>query len=208
MRLPLFLALLLAPAFALETSSVDTDALAKAREEIPLSRGDFKKLARVERDAIRDARGTVAATAKGRALAPAFAAAADALEGVRGQDKELSDTLGEIAQSYREMAAELDKEIAPEAKRKVGDLLKAAEEEKETLEAKAAWSIVKRGDPRYRALACNMKALGEALSALGEREGDVGAAIATVGKLHKALEPMFQGVKTERPEPIQPPCST
>jgi len=201
------LALLLAPVFALETS-VDTDALAKAREEIPLARADFKKLARVERDAIRDARGTVAATAKGRALAPAFAAAADALEGVRGQAKDLSDTLGEIAQSYREMADSLDKEIAPEAKEKAGELLKAADEEKETPEAKAAWGIVKSGDPRYRALACNMKALGEALTALGEREGEVGAAIATVTKLHKALAPMFLGVKTERPKPMEVPCPT
>ncbi|MCK6460637.1 MAG: hypothetical protein L6Q95_12185, partial [Planctomycetes bacterium] len=82
MRQRLLLALLLAPAFAEETR-VDTLALAEAREEIKLARGDFKKLARVERDAIRDARAAVAATAKGRALAPALAAAADALEGVR-----------------------------------------------------------------------------------------------------------------------------
>jgi len=207
MRFPLLLTLLLAPAFAVEIS-VDTDALAKAREDIPLSRGDFKKLARVERDAIRDARVTVAATAKGRALAPALAAAADALEGVRGQAEDLSDTLGEMAQSYREMAAELDKEIAPEAKRKVADLLKAADDEKEAPEAKAAWSLVKRGDPRYRALACNMKALGEALAALGEVEGDVGAAIATARKLHEALAPMFQGVETERPAPVEAACPT
>ncbi|HEX5136986.1 MAG TPA: hypothetical protein VFY93_08450 [Planctomycetota bacterium] len=207
MRSPLLLALVLAPAFALE-ASVDTGALAKAREEIPLSRGDFRRLARVERDAIRDARGTVAATARGRALAPALAAAADALEGVRGQARELSDTLGEMARSYREMAAEFDKEIAPEAKRRAGDLLKAADEEKETPEAKAAWKIVKRGDPRYRALACNMKALGEALAALGEREGEVGAAIATAARLHKALAPMFEGVETERPAPAEAACPT
>jgi hypothetical protein len=207
MRSLLLLALLLTPAVA-EDATVDTGALAEAREEIKLARGDFKKLARVEREVMRDARVTVAATAKGRALAASFGAAADALEGVRGQAKELSDALGEMALSYRTMAEELDKEVAPEAKAKAEDLLKAAADEKDAGEAKAAWRIVRRGDPRYRALACNMKALGEALAALGERDGEVGKALARVAKLHKALEPMFQGVETSRPKPPEADCPT
>jgi hypothetical protein len=212
MRPPLLLlALLLAPAVAdeiPEETRVDVDALAEAREELKLARGDFKKLARVERDVMRDARVAVALTAKGRALAPAFAAAADALEGVRGQAKELSDALGQMAQSYRAMAAELEKEVAPGAKAEAEELLKAAAEEKDAAEAKPAWRIIKRGDPRYRALACNMKALGEALAALGEREGEVGKALARVTKLHKGLEPMFLGVATARPKPPEADCPT
>jgi hypothetical protein len=207
MRFLLLLALLLAPAVAEETL-VDIEALAEAREEIKLSRSDFKKLARVERDALREARVLVATTAKGRALAPAFTAAAEELEGVRGQAQELSDVLGQMAQSYRAMAAELDKEVAPEATAKAVELLKAAAEEKAAAEAKASWRIVKRGDPRYRALACNMKALGDALAALGERDGDVGKALAKVAKLHKALAPMFEGVETARPEPPETDCPT
>ncbi len=203
----LLLALLLAPAFA-EEATVDTDALAEAREEIRIARGDFKKLARIERDAMREARAVVAATAKGRALAPAFAAAADALEGVRGQATDLSDALGQMALSYRAMAEELEKEIAPEAKAKAKELLEAAAEEKDAGDAKAAWRIVKRGDPRYRALACNMKALGEALAVLGERDGEVKKALAAVAKLHKALEPLFEGVETERPKPPEADCPT
>lgn len=207
MRQRLLLALLLAPAFAEETR-VDTLALAEAREEIKLARGDFKKLARVERDAIRDARAAVAATAKGRALAPALAAAADALEGVRGHAGDLADALGEMALSCRAMAEELEKEISPEAKALALELLKAAAEEKDAPDAKAAWRIVKRGDPRYRALACNMKALGAALAALGERDGEVGKALAAVAKLHKGLAPMFEGVETERPKPPEADCPT
>jgi hypothetical protein len=207
MRRSLLLALLLAPAFAEETR-VDTEALAEAREEIKLARGDFKKLARVERDAIRDARAAVTATAKGRALAPSLAAAADALEGVRGQAGDLADALGGMALSYRAMAEELEKEIAPEAKAGALELLKAAAEEKDAPDTKAAWRIVKRGDPRYRALACNMKALGAALAALGERDGEVGKALAAVTRLHKGLAPLFEGVETERPKPPEADCPT
>jgi hypothetical protein len=200
----LLLALLVAPAFA----GVDTETLAKAREEIDLARGDFKKLARVERDVMREARVAVAATAKGRSLAPSFAAAADALEGVRGQAGELETALAEMAKSFRAMAAELEKEIAPEAKAKAEELLAAAAEEKDEDAAKRAWRIVKRGDPRYRALAANMKALGEAMKELGEPEGDVGKATAKVGKLMKGLAPMFEGVETERPKPPEAECAT
>lgn len=208
MRCLLVLALILAPAVAEETLQETCDELADTREELKLARGDFKKLARVERDVMRDARIAVAATAKGRALAPAFASAADALEGVRGQAKDLADVLGQMAESYRAMAAELDKEIAPEAKAKADELLKAAAEEKDAPEAKASWRIVKRGDPRYRALAANMKVLGATLLALGERDGEVGEALAKVAKLHKGLEPMFAGVETERPKPPEADCPT
>lgn len=207
MRALLFAALLIAPVLA-DEARVDLEALAEAREDIDVARGDFKKLARLERDAMRDARNAVAATAKGRALAPSFAAAADALEGVRGQAGDVEDPLAAMAKSFRAMALELEKEIAPETKAKAEELLKAAAEEKDEGEAAAAWRIVKRGDPRYRALALNMKVLGEALAALGERDGEVKKALARVAKLHKGLAPLFEGVETARPEPPETDCPT
>jgi len=205
MRPILVLALLLSPVAA---ASDATEALSTAREDLMLARGDFKKLARVEKDAIRDARTAVATTARGRALAPTFAVAADTLEGVRGQAKEDADLLGQMAESYRAMAAELDKEIAPEAKANLAKLLEEAAAEKDETGAKRAWRLVKRGDPRYRALARNMKELNAALASLEESDGPVGDALVKVRKLNEALAPLFEGVETARPEPPAAACPT
>jgi hypothetical protein len=204
MRRIVALALLLAPLAAEE----EMDTLPKAREEFAFANGQFRKLPRIERDAIRDARETVAGTAKGRALAPAFLAAADALEAVRKDAGDLSGLLGQMALSYRAMADELDKAVALEMKAKVAALLKEAADEKGDEDTNRAWRIVKKGDPRYRAIACNMKAIGEALATLDEQKGEVGQALAKVKGLHKALEPMFDGVETARPEPPGSDCPT
>ncbi len=206
MRRLLAFAFLLCPAAAETTDPAA--ALSTAREQLGLSRGEFKKLPRVEKDALRDARATVAGTAKGRALAPTLLAVADLLEGARGDAREDADLVAQMALSYRAMANELDKEVAPEAKARAAELLKEAAAEKETQEAKTAWRLVKRGDPRYRALAVNMQALKAALAALGEREDGLGAALAGVATFNKALEPYFEGVETARPEPPESDCPT
>ncbi len=200
MRRLVALALFVAPVAA----TVLEEALATAREELKLSRGEFKKLAQVERDALRDARRTVAATAKGRALAPTLLAAAEWLEGASGDDALVS----QMARSYRAMAEELDRKIAPDAKARIAALLEEAAAEKETREAKAAWHLVKRGDPRYRALAVNMQALKAALLSVSERDGALGTPFEGVAKLNKALEPYFEGVETARPEPPESDCPT
>jgi len=207
MRRLLAFAILLCPAAADETADA-VAALSTAREQLGLSRGEFKKLPRVEKDALRDARSTVAGTAKGRALAPALLAAADLLEGARGDAGEDAGLVTQMALSYRAMADELDKKVAPEARERAAELLEDASAEKETPEVTTAWRLVKRGDPRYRALAVNMKLLGESLSSLAKRSGALGDAIAKASKLHAALEPYFEGVETERPEPPESDCPT
>lgn len=207
MRRLLAFALLLSPAAANDVAD-PAESLATAREELKLARGEFKKLARVEKDALKDARLTVAATAKGRALAPALLAAAELLEGARGDAGNAADLLAQMALSYRAMAEELDRKAAPEAKARVAALLEEAAAEKDGDEAKAAWRLVKRGDPRYRALACNMKELNAAVASLGERDGALGTALAGVAKLDKALAPYFEGVETARPEPPESDCPT
>lgn len=207
MRRLLAFAILLSPVAADETTD-PAAALPAAREELNLARGEFKKLPRVEKDALRDARVTVAGTAKGRALAPTLLAVADLLEGARGEAGEDADLVAQMALSYRAMADELDKKVAPEAKAQAAELLEEAAAEKETAETKAAWRLLKRGDPRYRALAVNMKALGAALSSLEGREGALGAAVVKAAKLRRALEPYFEGVETARPEPPAADCPT
>ena len=207
MRRLVAFALLLSPAVANEMPA-PAESLATAREELVFARGEFKRLARVEKEALRDARSTIAATAKGRALAPAFLAAADLLEGARGTAGDDADLLAQMALSYRAMAEELDRKVAPEAKARAAALLEEGAAEKEPDEAKAAWRLVKRGDPRYRALACNMKALDAAFASLGERDGALGTALEGVAKLNKALAPYFEGIETARPEPPEEDCPT
>jgi hypothetical protein len=199
----LVLALLLLPAAA-EDAPDPAEALASARADLKISRTEFKRLTRVEREALAEARTTVARKARG--LAPAFAAAADLLEGVKGEE-----LIAQMAKSYRAMAEEIDKTPpAPEVKARAEALLGEAAAEKDEEPAAAAWRLVKRGDPRYRALAANMKALKEAYETLGEAEGEAAAAVAGALKLHQALEPWFEGVPTERPAPPEPEpeCST
>lgn len=203
MRRLLAFALLLSPVAADEAYD-PAESLAAAREELKSARGEWKKLAQVEKDALREARKTVLATAKGRALAPALLAAADLLEGAAGDEAVVS----QMALSYRAMAEEIDRKVAPEAKARAAALLEEGATEKETDEAKAAWRLVKRGDPRYRALAVNMKELNTALASLGERDGALGTALAGVAKLNKALAPCFEGVETARPEPPESDCPT
>lgn len=202
MRRLLALSLLLSPLAAASDDLAET--LRIARERLDVARGEFKKLAMVEKEALRDARKTFAATARGRALAPAFAAAADLLEGASGDEALLT----RMARSYRAMADELDKKVAPEAKADALNLLEEGAAEKQGAEAKAAWNLLKRGDPRYRALAANMEALKAALSSLGERDGAKGKALAAVAKLNKALEPYFEGVDTAPPAPPESDCPT
>jgi hypothetical protein len=207
MRRLLAFALLLSPVVANEAND-PAESLATAREELKFARGEWKRLARVEKDALKDARSTVATTAKGRALAPALLAAADLLEGARGDAGDDADLLAQMALSYRAMAEEIDRKVAPEAKARAAAMLEEGATEKETDEAKAAWRLVKRGDPRYRALACNMKELNAALASLGDRDGALGTALADVAKFNKALAPCFEGVETARPEPPEEDCPT
>ncbi|MFI5404017.1 MAG: hypothetical protein ACHQ1G_13845 [Planctomycetota bacterium] len=202
MRRLLALSLLLSPLAAASDDLAET--LRIARERLDVARGEFKKLAMVEKEALRDARKTVAATARGRALAPAFAAAADLLEGASGDEA----LLIRMVRSYRAMSDELDKKVAPEAKADALNLLEEGAAEKQGDEARAAWNLLKRGDPRYRALAANMEALKAALSSLGERDGAKGQALAAVAKLNKALEPYFEGVDTTPPAPPESDCPT
>jgi len=146
-----------------------------------------------------------AATRRGRALAPAFGAAADLLAKAAEGDAAHARLLEDMAKSFREMADELDRELAPEAKTRAETLLREAAGEKDDERTAAAWSLVKRGDPRYRALACNMKALGQGFAALGATENE---GVAAAAKLHESLTPYFEGVETERPEPEPEPICT
>ena len=201
------------------------DALAPARKEIRAARSEFKRLARVEQTALEQARQVVfLGTARGKAMAPGFGATADLLEVAAKQDKDLTKLCTEMAASFRAMAAALDKQaghLTPEQREQApakradatfkqahGMLTAAKPSTKE--DAAAAWSIVRKGDPRYRALAKNMLVIGTALETAegSQPTGAVKATLARVRQLTDLLQARFEGVATERPQPPPAPPPT
>jgi hypothetical protein len=230
-RALVLLALLLAPA-AGETSiaplpedpSVAAHILSSSRKDLKVSRDDLKALSPDERGVVRKSRGAVAETASWKALAPAFGAAADMLERAGEGEGPTAELCVHMAKSYRAMADEIDKdasyltdeqkELAPaeraEATYATAEaLLAAAVADKEEVAAEA-WSVMKRVDPRCRALALNAKTLGRGFATLTETEHDAkpGDAIAKAAKLQEEIEPVFEGVRTSRdgPEPTPAPA--
>jgi hypothetical protein len=203
------------------------DALAPARKEIRFARAEFKRLARVEQTALKQARQVVfSKTQRGRAMAPGFSATADLLEVAAKQDKSLARLCTEMAASFRAMAAALDKQASyltpdhramPPVKRAEatfkaahGMLAAAAKSAADEDDAAKAWSIVRKGDPRYRALAKNMQVLGTALETAERSQptGSVKATLAQVRQLTDLLSARFEGVATERPKPPPAPAPT
>ncbi|MHC5040740.1 MAG: hypothetical protein ACYTGI_00015 [Planctomycetota bacterium] len=203
------------------------DTLAPARKEIRLARFEFKRLARVEQTALRQAREVVfSKTERGKALAPGFGAAADLLEVASKQDKDLEKLCTEMAASFRAMAAALDKKAGyltpeqqaqPPAKRADatfktahGMLTAAAKSKAPEDDVARARALVRKGDPRHRALAKNMQVLGVALKAAeGSQPTDaVKATLARVRQLTDLLAAQFAGVATERPKPPPAPAPT
>jgi len=198
-------------------------ALAKAREDLTVARTEFKRLARVEQAAIRDARATLEKTKRGAALAPAFSAAADVLEAAAAEDGAWSRLCRDMAESYRALARELDAKEryldadlrARKAAERAADtasralaLLAAGAQEEQGEEVAAAWRIVRAGDPRFASLARNHAALAGAFATLAERKCE-SAAVDRARKLHESLAPYFEGVDTERPPPppaMPAPC--
>jgi hypothetical protein len=199
------------------------EALTSARKEIRRARVEFRRLARVEQTALTQARKVVfREAARGKAMAPAFGAAADLLEAAAAQDKKLARLCTEMAASYRTMSAALDKgesyltaeqRAKAPAKRAEATFkqahgkLTAAEKAEVGKGEASAWSLVRKGDPRYRALASNMKVLGAAfLIAEGmQPNASAKATLARVRQLNDLLKARFAGVATERPKP--PPAA-
>lgn len=221
--LPLALLLPLAAGEDLSPLPSDPSAaahvLSTSRKMIVTSRAAFKVLSPDERGVIKRARDAVAETPKGRVLAPAFGAAADLLERASAEAKgEAADLLASMAKTYRAMAEELDKDASY-----LSDELKArapAERADSTLAAveallagasegkpeSVAWDRLKRLDPRYHALAFNMRTVARGYATLGEeKHGEkLAATIATARKLHASLEPYFEGVLETRPPEVKP----
>jgi hypothetical protein len=198
--------------------SAAAHVLSTARKALVTSRGAFKALSPDERGVIKRARNAVAETPKGRVLAPAFGAAADLLERASAEAKGEEDLLACMAKTYRAMAEELDKDASyltdeqkAQAPAERADSTLAAVE---TLLASAAegkpeslsWDRLKRLDPRYRALAVNMRTIARGYATLGKKDGDekLAATIASATKLHGALEPYFEGVADTRPPEVKP----
>ena len=203
------------------------DALASARKEIRIARSEFKRLARVEQTALKQARRVVfGETPQGKAMAPGFGAAADLLEAAAAEDKKLAKLCSEMAASYRAMAAALDRKASylsadqrakPPAKRadatfkQAHGLLTAAKPSATGKDnVAAAWSMVCKGDPRHRALAKNMQTLGAALATAegSQPTGSTKATLARVRQLTALLQLRFKGVATERPQPPPAPAPT
>lgn len=201
------------------------DALEPARKEIRYVRAEFRRLARVEQTALKQARQIAfGKTARGKALAPGFGAAADLLEVAATQDKHLRKLCAEMAASFRAMAGALDRKASyltperraqPPAKRADatfraahGKLTAAAKSKPDGENAARAWALVRKGDPRHRVLAKNMQVLGIALEAAeGAQPSDAAkATLARVRQLADLLAAQFDGVATERPKP--PPAPT
>lgn len=205
--------------------AVAAHVLATARKELKDARDGFKTLSPDGRDLLKGARDAVAPTARWRALAPAFGAAADLLESAAAGSGASAELCAHMAKSFRAMAGELDKDasyltgeqarLAPAERASATfaaaeKLLAAAEGGEPEEIGTAAWDLMKRKDPRYRALALNMKTLARGFAALGgmEHEEKAGKAIADAAKLEEALERYFKGVRTslgEEPEPEPEP---
>ena len=201
--------------------SVAAHVLSTARKDLKGSRDAFKALSPDERGVVKGARDTVAPTAKWRALAPSFGAAADLLDAAGAGTGASAELCVHMAKSFRAMAEELDKDAsylteeqqgAEPAKRAAETfaaaeklLAEAAAAELEEI-GTAAWELMERADPRYRAVAFNVKTLARGFATLGEMEHDEEAlrAIANAAKLQAAIEPYFEGVKATRREEPEP----
>lgn len=219
------LALLLPLAAGEDLPSLPSDpstaahVLSTARKELVTSRGAFKVLSPDERGVIKRARNAVAETPKGRVLAPGFGAAADLLERASAEAKGgEADLLACMAKTYRAMAEELDKDATYLTDEQKGQapaeradstlaavealLAGAAEGKPESL----SWDRLKRLDPRYRALAVNMRTVARGYVTLGKKDRDekLAATIASATKLHGALEPYFEGVPDTRAPEVKP----
>jgi len=214
------------------------DALESARKDLVISRTEFKRCAKVEQIVLEDAREVVyRKTPMGQAMPVTLAATADLLEAAAAKaEGAVARLCRDMAASYRAMALELDPDEA-----RLGETLRArkpAERSADTLarakealmapggdphpDAEDSWSMVKRGDPQFRALARNRKALEGAWATLDATLGDGGKAdvccekiadgccapakapLAQAKELVARLDPVFADVKTERP-PADPP---
>lgn len=226
MRALLLLCLAGGPVAAADEAACDPkttcDALAPARKEIRFARAEFRRLARVEQTALQEARQIAfLKTARGQAMAPGFGAAADLLEAAAAKDKKLARLCTEMAASFRAMAAAVDRKASyltpeqraqPPAKRadatfkRAHGMLAGAKPSADE-KAAAAWRLVRKGDPRHRALAKNMQVLGAALKTA---EGSTAAKtqLARVRQLTDLLQAQFEGVATERPKPPPAPAPT
>jgi hypothetical protein len=228
------LAILLAPALGeSDTAPLAADpaiaahVLSSARKDLKVSRDDLRTLSPDERGVVKRSRDAVAETPKWKALAPAFGAAADLLERAGQGEGETAELCIYMAKTYRAMADEIDKdasyltdeqkELAPaeraEATFAAAEALfaaaNAAEAEAEEA-ATEAWGVMKRVDPRCRALALNAKTLGRAFATLSEKEHEAkpGEAISKAAKLQEEIEPVFEGVRTSREAPEPAPAPT
>jgi hypothetical protein len=202
--------------------AVAAHVLSSARKDLKTARDAFKALSPDERSVVKGARDTVAPTAQWRAIAPSFGAAADLLEKAGAGNGASAELCAHMARSFRAMADELDKdasylskelqETAP-AERSAATFAAAekllAEAEAAELEevGAAAWDLMKRRDPRYHALALNVRTLARGFATLREMEHDeaAGPVITSAGKLQTALAPCFAGVKTSVPEKPETP---
>lgn len=229
MRTLALVALLLVPATGEDETAplpsepaVAAHVLASARKDLKVSRDDLKLMSADERGVVKRARDGVAETATWKGLGTAFGAAADLLERAgEGEGKDAELCL-HMARSYRAMAEEIDKDASylTDAQRELApaeraDSTFAAAEERlaaaagEPAETAAeAWGVMRRTDPRCRALALNAKTLGRGFVTLGQEEHEKrpGEAIAKAAKIQEAIEPVFAGVRTTRDEPEPAPA--
>lgn len=203
--------------------SVAAHVLSTARKDLKGSRDAFKALSPDERGVVKGARDTVAPTAKWRALAPSFGAAADLLDAAGAGTGAGADLCVHMAKSFRAIANELDKDASylteeqrdTEPGKRAAETFAAAEKllaEAAVAELEeigtAAWALMKRADPRYRAIAFNVNTLARGFATLREMKHDeeAGGAIANAAKLQAALAPYFEGVRAARDEePVPTP---
>jgi hypothetical protein len=209
-----------------DNPAIAAHVLSTARKDVKEARGDFKHMPPGDRAVVDDARKIIMRTADWRALVPALGAAADLLERAGAGEGDMPDLCAHMARNYRMMAQELDDaetylgdETRKQAPGERADttfaaaekLLAARADVATDEEAVAAWQVVRRNDPRWRAFALNFKTLARGYATLAgkEHEEKAGKAIADAEKLHKALEPYFKGVRTKRdadePEPEPEP---
>lgn len=208
-----------------ENPAIAAHVLSTARRELKEAHYDFRRLTAGERALVDDARRIIMRTADWRAIVPALGAAADLLDRAGEGTGDMPDLCAHMARSYRAMADELDGtriylgELGKQTPVERADatfaaaekLLAARADVATDEDAAAAWQVIRRNDPRWRAFALNFKTLARGYATLAgkEHEERAGKAIANAETIHKALEPYFKGVRTkkdeEEPEPEPPP---
>ena len=211
--------------------------LASGRKDIRVARTVYRRLTSYEREALRESRKAIfTKTPEGKAMAPTFGAAADLLFlaakmecGEGGKETKTSALMADMAESYRAMAKSVagrDAYTAPDlkdtkalldaqaaAKKSVDGALglwKKGGEIKPTerKDIERDWRLLKKGDPRHRALAANLATLQEAFRTLDQQNAgrstctcNVHGLIAAYTKAAKQLtdisEAQFAGVKTK-----------